>query len=267
VSAASGKMSRSSLKAFLAQDDDADAELEVADPRATDLRSLGAEDPDAIAAIRDVFAGTDLPNNEAKVRRILRARNEIQKEWSDARDSFLAIGRVLVALESELTRVEFARLRQSTTRLFPFSDATATQLRQIARAVDSGRIPSDSCPGSYGTAYQIALLTDRQMRIAHERGLIRANVTRREIMDLRREVSVVDIDEEQPARVDKARLREERARLSERRGRVAAELAAIEHRLARLDELLSPIAGEDDAAQPSPEDELPRHPGGGGQPR
>ncbi|WP_348240630.1 hypothetical protein, partial [Salmonella enterica] len=65
---------------------------------------------------------------------------------------------------------------------------TATQLRQIARAVDGGRIPADASPGSYCTAYQITMLTEPQLRVARERGLIRPDVTRREIMQLRREV-------------------------------------------------------------------------------
>jgi hypothetical protein len=192
-------------------------------------------------AIREIFAGTSLPDDREKVRRVLRARSEIQKEWSDARDSFLAIGRALIALENELTKVEFARLRQGSERLFPFSDATATQLRQIARAVDGGRIPADACPGSYGTAYQITLLTEPQLRIARERGLIRPDVTRREIMQLRREVPIDGKDPPPTGRLDQARLREKRARLADRRARLVEELAVVERRIAQLDELLSPV--------------------------
>jgi hypothetical protein len=228
------------LKALLAKDD-AVGDLTSADPRASELRALGADDPAAMEAIREVFAGTSLPDDQEKVRRILRARSEIQKEWGDARDSFLAIGRALIALENELTKVEFARLRHGSERLFPFSDATATQLRQIARAVDGGRIPADACPGSYGTAYQITLLTEPQLHIARERGLIRPDVTRREIMQLRREVPADGMAPPPAGRLDRARLREERARLSERRARLAEELAAVEHRITQLDELLSPV--------------------------
>jgi hypothetical protein len=187
VSAAAGKRSRAALKAFLSKDDPG-AEVVVVDARAAELRSLGAEDPAALQAIGEVFAGTGLTDDQEKVRRILRTRSEVQREWGDARDSFLAIGRALIALENELTKAEFARLRHGTERLFPFSDATATQLRQIARAVDGGRIPADACPGSYGTAYQITLLTEPQLCVARDRGLLRPDVTRREIMQLRREV-------------------------------------------------------------------------------
>jgi hypothetical protein len=241
VNAVGGKRSRASLKAFLAEEDGAAADLVVADPRAAELHALGVEDPAALEAIREVFAGTGLPDDQEKVRRILRTRSEIQKEWGDARDSFLAIGRALISLEHELTKAEFARLRQGSERLFPFSDATATQLRQIARAVDGGRIPATACPGSYGTAYQITLLTEPQLRVARERGLIRPDVTRREIMQLRREIAADGFEPLPAGRLDRVRLREERARLGERRARLAEEIAAIDGRIAQLDDLLSPV--------------------------
>jgi hypothetical protein len=241
MNAAAGKRSKAALKAFLAAEEDPGTEVAVVDPRAAELRSLGAEDPAALQAIREVFAGTSLPDDQEKVRRILRTRSEIQKEWGDARDSFLAIGRALISLEVELTKAEFARLRHGTERLFPFSDATATQLRQIARAVDGGRIPATACPGSYGTAYQITLLSEPQLRVARERGLIRPDVTRREIMQLRREVPADGAEMPPPGRMDRTRLREERARLGERRARLTEELAMVERRIAQIDELLSPV--------------------------
>jgi hypothetical protein len=241
VTAVGGKRSRAALKALLAEDDDTIGDLAPADPRAAELRTLGVDDQAAVEAIREVFAGTSLPDDQEKMRRILRARSEIQKEWGDARDSFLAIGRALIALENELTKAEFARLRQESERLFPFSDATATQLRQIARAVDGGRIPADACPGSYGTAYQITLLTEPQLRVARERGLIRSDVTRREIMQLRREVPADGMDPPLTGRLDRTRLREERARLADRHARLAEELAMVQRRIAQLDELLSPM--------------------------
>src|SRR5215212_1679255 len=116
----------------------------------------------------------------------------------------------IIALENMLTKAEFTRLRHGTERLFPFSDATATQLRQIARAVDGGRIPAEACPGSYGTAYQITLLTEPQLRAARERGLIRPDVTRREIMQLRREVAADGFEPLPSGRLDRVKLREER---------------------------------------------------------
>jgi hypothetical protein len=228
----SGKRSRGALRDFLLE---AEPEAEPVDARATALVALGEADAEVLDTIGSIFAGTALPEDPARISRLLRVRAEIHKEWRDARDSFLAIGRALLSLDEILTRAELARLRQGSERLLPFSDATATQLRQIARAVESGRLPYDLCPGSYGTAYQITLLNDRQLRIARTRGLVRPDVTRREILALRREL---DAEATPPGRVDRAALRAERERLAERRKTLAAELAALDLRLGQLDELL-----------------------------
>jgi hypothetical protein len=241
----SGKKSRAALRDFLLEAE-ADDVGEPTDARADALVALGHEDSEVLDTIGQMFAGTALPGDAARVSRLLRVRAEIHKEWRDARDSFLAIGRALLSLDEILTRTELQRLRQGNERLLPFSDATATQLRQIARAVESGRLPYDLCPGSYGTAYQITLLTDRQMQVARARGLVRPDVTRREIFSLRRELAEM-ADAALPNRIDRAALREERNRLAARRQRLADELAAADLRLRQIDELLddaSSVAGE-----------------------
>jgi exonuclease VII small subunit len=201
------------------------------------MRQLGEAEEDALDTIREVFTGTSLMQDQAKVARILQVRAEIQKEWSDARDSFLAIGRALLSLEDSLTRTEWQRLRQSSEKLFPFSEATATQLRQIARAVDSGRLPREQCPGSYGTAYQITLLSDAQLQAAQQRGLIRPDVTRREIMELRQETRLLADTAAPKGRIDRTALREERRRLLERRDALKASLAQVEVRLQQIERL------------------------------
>jgi hypothetical protein len=239
----SGKRSRAALRDFLLEAEPEEA-AEPVDARADALVALGQADGEVLATIGQMFAGTALPGDAARVSRLLRVRAEIHKEWRDARDSFLAIGRALLSLDEILTRTELQRLRQGSERLLPFSDATATQLRQIARAVESGRLPYDSCPGSYGTAYQITLLTDRQLQVARARGLVRPDVTRREIFSLRRELAEM-ADAALPSRIDRAALREERNRLAARRQRLAKELAAADLRLHQIDDLLDDAgAGE-----------------------
>ena len=78
MTAASGKRSRAALRAFLAAEDGILADPAPADPRAAELEALGAEDPEALRTIREVFAGTSLPEDREKVRRLLRTRSEIQ---------------------------------------------------------------------------------------------------------------------------------------------------------------------------------------------
>jgi len=237
----SGKRSKSALKNFLLEEEPEIVTTAVPDQRARSMQAVGVADGEAIEAIRDVFAGTALLDDPDKVSRILRVRSEIQKEWGDVRDSFLAIGRALLSLEYSLTRTEWQRLRQGSEKLFPFSDATATQLRQIARAVDSGRLPREECPGSYGTAYQITLLSDNQLQVARDRGLIRPDVTRREIMTLRRElVPEAGKPDALPlrGRVNEAELRAERRRLARRKDALAEEMREVESRLRQIDAIL-----------------------------
>jgi hypothetical protein len=237
----SGKRSKGALKNFLLEEEPDIISPAVPDQRALSMQAVGAADSEAIDALRDVFAGTELLDDPVKVSRILRVRSEIQKEWGDVRDSFLAIGRALLSLEYSLTRTEWQRLRQGSEKLFPFSDATATQLRQIARAVDSGRLPREECPGSYGTAYQITLLSDNQLKVARDRGLIRPDVTRREIMTLRRELVPEAGKVEAPSprnRVNESELRAERRRLMRRRDALSEEMREVESRLRHIDTLL-----------------------------
>ena len=221
-----------SLRAFLT----AEEQVAPLDHRSMELAEQIVVDPAIYQALREIFIGTNVIEDEDKIRHILDVRYEISREWSNARDSFLGIGRALLSLESILSKTEFQRLRTGTDRLFPFSDATATQLRQVARAVDNGRLPYEACPGSYGTAYQITLLNDDQLIVAKERGLLRSDVTRREISLLRQETRRLS---SVPGRVDKAQLQEERKGLRKREQQLLNELEITGKRLKELDRLLS----------------------------
>src|SRR3954463_9563899 len=96
--------------------------------------------------------------------------------------------RALLAVDGVLDESERDALRRGFGRLFPFSETVASQFRQIARAVDSGRIPLEACPGSYSTAYQLTLLTPAQLEIARARGLLRPDVSRHLVLAFRREI-------------------------------------------------------------------------------
>lgn len=165
-------------------------------------------------------------------------RDEVNQNWSQARDSFLAIGFALLDLENVLSKAEYIKLRQGSDRLFPFSDATATQLRRMAKAVSNGVIPLDACPGSYGTAYQITLLNEHQLRVAKERGLIRPDVTRREIASLRKETV---IKPEISGRVDVNVLKEEYRKLLRHREKLESEMAAVDSKIQDIRGLLGDL--------------------------
>ncbi|WP_406240225.1 hypothetical protein ACF3NX_15320 (plasmid) [Acetobacter orientalis] len=215
-----------------------DDSLSVGDNRATMLVERVVIDDNVMTTIEDIFAGTSVVSDSEKVSRILAVRAEVNQNWSQARDSFLAIGRALLDLENFLSKAEYIKLRQGSERLFPFSDATATQLRRIAKAVSDGVIPLDACPGSYGTAYQITLLNEYQLQVAKERGLIRPDVTRREIANLRRETV---IKQEVSGRIDVNLLKDEYRKLLRQREKLESEMASVDSKIQDIRGLLGDL--------------------------
>jgi hypothetical protein len=209
---------------------DALEEDEIVDQRSQNLRQFAVEDPISVETIKDVFAGTDLVDDSDKLRFVLELRGEIRRHWGNARDSFLAIGRALVAAEARLSKLEYEHLRTGMDRLFPFGDAVASQLRQVARAVDAKRIPEELCPGSYATAYQIAVLKPNELELAMKRGLVRQDVTRKEIILFRNEIK------NKSARANWNPTQTERDRLRVREQALLDELEAVRRRLKQIEE-------------------------------
>ncbi len=182
------KYPKPSIRRLLQVDADVSAQAsEQDDQRASAVQEMRNEQEGALDTIRDVFSGTGLQTDERRMRILIALRGEILESWGHARDAFLHVGRTLNRLDSSLTADERDRLRQQSTRLFSFSDSVASQLRQVAIAVDQGRLPLSSLPGSYSVAYQMALLKPEQLDLAQERGLIRPDVTREAIIRFRKE--------------------------------------------------------------------------------
>jgi hypothetical protein len=179
-------LSRRKLRELASEDEPPGAGL--LDPRQKDIERLVTVDGEVLDAVREVFQGTALIDDPAKVRALLQARGQVAEAWANAKASYLECGRALLAVDSVLDGAEQDALRRGFGRLFPFSETVASQFRQIARAVDSGRIPLECCPGSYSTAYQLALLTPTQLEIARTRGLLRPDVSRHMVLAFRREV-------------------------------------------------------------------------------
>lgn len=214
----------------------------IPDRRSQDIAALTASDPDVLLEIEQIFEGTMLPKDPRKVSSILKLRGEVAEAWGHARDAFIEIGRALNAVELELEPVERDAMRRGFARLFPFSETVATQFRQIARAVDEGRLPIQACPGSYGTAYQLALLTPGQLKIAHERGLIRSDVSRNAVISFRKEVQ--EVTQRDLRRVSVSKLQDELNKLGEERRRVLGNLVALRRRIREIRALLTSNEGK-----------------------
>ncbi|MFL5279801.1 MAG: hypothetical protein ACJ8AW_02085 [Rhodopila sp.] len=183
-------------------------------------------------ALEVIFEGTGVMADEHKAQMLVQVRHEVHAEWRKAKQSFLAIGKSLLAVEQALSPDEFRRLSKGSERIFPFSETIATQLRQVARAVISGRLNETEMPGSYSVAYQIAVMDGPTIEIARRRNLIRPDVTRTEVIAFRREISAPQTS--QPQRLDIGSVRREKARLTKLRAELAERLAQIDARIVEL---------------------------------
>ena len=168
---------------------------------------------------------------------LLALRGEIIESWTQARDAFLHIGRTLNRLDTTLTPDERNRLRDQSARLFPFSEGVASQLRQVALAVDEGRLPASMLPGSYSVAYQLTLLKPAQMALAQERGLLRPDVTRQAIIQFRRETREHLIVARQRT-LSRSHLRRELLRLQAERRSVLHAMVAVRRRIREITGIL-----------------------------
>jgi hypothetical protein len=203
MSTSTRRVSRAALSRLQDQDDI------VPDPRAQELRSIAVtQDPAVLNALEALFEGTGVMADAHKAQMLVQVRHEVHAEWRKAKQSFLAIGKSLLAVEQELTADEFRRLSKS------------------------GRLNETEMPGSYSVAYQIAVMDGPTIEIARSRNLVRPDVTRTEVIAFRREINAPAAS--QPQRLDISGVRREKARLAKLRGELAVRLAQIDARIAEL---------------------------------
>jgi hypothetical protein len=217
---------------------DTDDFADVTDPRAAHFGTItGPQNPEFLAVLESVFHGTGLMSNKRKAELLVRVHHEVDTEWRRASQSFVSIAKSMVELENMLSPEENRRLRRSTDRIFPFSDAVASKFRKIGRAVISGTIDETLVPGSYTVAYQIAVMDAPTLENAKSRNLVRPDVTREEIVAFRKEVSEKQGFDHQSG--SGARPQQERKDLLRQRAKLTKELDRVNARIAELDKAFS----------------------------
>lgn len=112
----------------------------------------------------------------------------IEHLYDEAEERFVQIGRHLIDAKARLQHGEWGQL----VAQLPFSHRTATMLMTAARAIINRTIEPERAPKSWANVYLIASMSDEERRLATERDLIRPDVSRREILEFRRSVSVGD---------------------------------------------------------------------------
>jgi hypothetical protein len=186
---------------------------------AKDIKARAAAAPIVSTTTRaEDFAATIVPLNrpEDYVR-------EIGKLWDEAQRRFLSIGRYLRhAIQANRGEFEAKILPQ-----LPFGRAVAYQLREVAEAVEVGRFQEAELPRSYSAAYYLTLVPEQHIPLARNRGLVRPQAARSEIMRFLAEVRPVDAS----AATRSGELLKRRESLLRQMARIRRELAEIESEL------------------------------------
>ncbi|WP_282803142.1 hypothetical protein [Bombella apis] len=154
----------------------------TADRQSSSLANSAVVDEAFIRAFNEQFAGLPILDDQEKIRVVSQLANTIRHERKRQLETVIEIGRAFCRTEDSFTREEWHRLLAATQALFGMSKNTACMYRAVARAVDAGRIPRDLCPPSFSTAYTLTTYTDSQLDLAREQGLVRPDVTRRELV-------------------------------------------------------------------------------------
>lgn len=186
---------------------------------AKDIKARASAAPIVSTTTRsEDFAATIVPLNrpEDYVR-------EIGKLWDEAQRRFLSIGRYLRhAIQANRGDFEAKILPQ-----LPFGRAVAYQLREVADAVETGRFREAELPRSYSAAYYLTLIPDQHVPLARNRGLVRPQAARSEIMRFLAEIKPGDASSTK-RREDLLRRRDV---LNRQMARIREELADIEREL------------------------------------
>ncbi|WP_156964044.1 hypothetical protein [Muricoccus aerilatus] len=187
--------------------------------------------------VTELFAG--LPLDPEKLRLLLQARTVITEEWGKAQNSALRVGQTLLHLSRTLTEDEFRRVRKGCDRLFSISDAMATKLRLAALTVEDWQLSADQAP-PYTVLYEISTLPPEGQQLVRERGLMRPDVRRGEIVAVRRELKAHKIMT--PVQIEgyaepspPATTTLSRDDLLSERARLLTEVARIDGLIARMD--------------------------------
>jgi hypothetical protein len=166
--------------------------------------------------------------------------HELNRLWEQVRDKFLAMGEYLELAKANLPHGHYEMMFADTKRNQPspfgplrlnFNSATGSKLRAIYRATRDGRIPREKLPNAWGTAYELAKLTDDEFRVARSRGLVRQDVYRSEILSLVKELRTPVSPSRQEA-------------LARERQDLVKEMHRIQDRLAEIEEEIGPPEDE-----------------------
>ena len=215
------------------------ARVEVQPSPVADQRSemlLRRYDTDLDVVIDNEFGGVEGEHRQ----QIGDLRTQVTANWQAANRHFVQIGMLILDAEHALPKALYERLLASD-RVFPFGPSVTTMLVQIARAIRDRRLTEDSLPTTYTVAYQVAAMKPEVLALAKERGLVRPDATKAELIEFKRQLRMDSTRPEAP-RLNPAKLTRDLAKIDRKLEVLRAEVASLETEKAEKARLLSLVA-------------------------
>jgi hypothetical protein len=199
--------------------------------RASSRLAAGAVDQD----VPETGRARVLSNSILDLRSEKEVVDEVAKLWVEAQEKFLAIGRYLRRAKAKFS----GSFESHIVSNLPFGKNVAYQLRMVAEAVDSGRLPERDLPRSYATAFRLVSLPAPDFEVARDKGLVRSTVTRPEVDTFKRELKAYRLTQGDRRLV----LSNEREGLKAEMQRMLVRYREVEARLAEIDGEIGPDRG------------------------
>jgi len=200
-------------------------------------RQLALIDNQLDGSLREALTGLKILHDEEAKRQLREAVIGIHKAWADMRGSAIQTGKLLLQIYRMGTDVYEALFRKEKA-ILPFGHSVEVKLRRIAEDIERGRFVETNLPIAYSAAYELTTLTDEQLDMAKERGLVRPETIRREIIAFKRELAAKNSGMSDTEYSINS-LRSRRTYLERKRKRVLAKLRKIDAELAEVNRLLN----------------------------
>lgn len=220
----------------------ASMDLLAGDDRREQGKVLAALSSSGLDIVSEVFAGLNV--SDVTLRTVVEARTRIHDQWGKAQTAALIIGKTLLDLSRTLGPDEYMALRKGSERIFPFSDSVATKLRRAAELAEALRLPLDKAP-SYTLLYEISTMPHEGQEIVKARGLLRADVTRSEILAVKAELrqhkiprAFIEHVSAEHSKLNKADVESKRNKLISERKELADRIVELDQQILELTEQL-----------------------------
>lgn len=206
--------------------------LAAPDRQADGLRNLSVAPQEFAEEFSRVFAGTDVVHDQEKVRAATVLYNTLRNGVARQIELYVQMGKALLAAERKFAPEEWKLLIEESESLFKIPKNRAVMWRQVAMAVEEGRLPIERLPDSYSVAYVFTHYEPWRIQKAIEAGILRPSVTRKEAEQFRRlpmpEMIHKPARSEGEAELSKLKLQEKR--LEEKLASVRARIKSLEGR-------------------------------------